>query len=223
MNKTHLNCRRERVPMEQIILIHGSGHRAASWTETVSCLDHREDVLCPELSALLGGKEAGYPSLYAAFVDYCAETGGPVHLCGLSLGGILALNYVLDFPDKVRTLVLIGTPHKVPKAAFALQNLVFRLLPKSMFETMAFDKKNTFALGNSMKNLDFSGRVPAIRCPTLILCGEKDSANLKSAHFLAQNIKGAELQVIEHTGHVVNEENPKALAERLNAFYSAHS
>ena len=193
--------------MEQIILIHGSGHKAASWTETVSCLDHREDVLCPELSALLGGKEAG----------------GPVHLCGLSLGGILALNYVLDFPDKVRTLVLIGTPHKVPKAAFALQNLVFRLLPKSMFETMAFDKKNTFALGNSMKNLDFSGRVSAIRCPTLILCGEKDSANLKSARFLAQNIKGAELQVIEHTGHVVNEENPKALAERLNAFYSAHS
>lgn len=151
--------------MEQIILIHGSGHKAASWTETVSCLDHREDVLCPELSALLGGKEAGYSNLYAAFADYCAETGGPVHLCGLSLGGILALNYVLDFPDKVRTLVLIGTPHKVPKAAFALQNLVFRLLPKSMFETMAFDKKNTFALGNSMKNLDFSGRVSAIRVP----------------------------------------------------------
>ena len=25
---------------------------------------------------------------------------GPVHLCGLSLGGILALNYALDFPEK---------------------------------------------------------------------------------------------------------------------------
>ena len=209
--------------MEQIILIHGSGHKAASWTETVSCLDHREDVLCPELSALLGGKEAGYSNLYAAFVDYCAETGGPVHLCGLSLGGILALNYVLDFPDKVRTLVLIGTPHKVPKAAFALQNLVFRLLPKSMFETMAFDKKNTFALGSSMKDLDFSGRLGEVRCPTLVLCGEKDGANLKSAYFLAQHIPGAQLQIIENTGHVVNEENPRALAERLNEFYTLHA
>ena len=51
------------------------------------------------------------------------------------------------------------------------------------------------------------------------LCGEKDSANLKSAHFLAQHIQQAELQELDHTGHVVNEENPKILAERLNEFY----
>ena len=42
---------------------------------------------------------------------------------------------------------------------------------------------------------------------------------MKSARFLAGHIPGAELRVIENTGHVVNEENPKALAERLNEFY----
>ena len=164
--------------MEKIILIHGSGHKAASWKETVSYLDCREDVLCPELSSLLMGKEASYPNLYASFADYCAQIRGPVHLCGLSLGGILAMNYAIDFPEQVKTLVLIGAPHKVPKVTFGLQTMVFRFLPKSVFETMAFDKKNTFALGSSMKNLDFSGRVQKIRCPTLILCGEKDRANI---------------------------------------------
>ena len=205
--------------MEKIILIHGSGHRAASWKETVSYLDNREDILCPELSSILGKKEASYPNLYASFVDYCAQAGGPVHLCGLSLGGILALNYTLDFPDKVKTLVLIGTPHRVPKASFALQNVVFRFLSQSTFTAMAFDKKNTFALGNSMKNLDFSDRVGSIRCPTLILCGEKDRANLQSAQFLSQNIQGAEFQIIWNTGHVVNEDSPNALAEILNEYY----
>ena len=39
--------------MEKIILIHGSGHKADSWAETVSRLVNRESVLCPELSALL--------------------------------------------------------------------------------------------------------------------------------------------------------------------------
>ena len=207
--------------MEKVILIHGSGHKAASWNETVSRLDCRKDVLCPELSSLLMGKEASYPNLCAAFGAYCAQAGGPVHLCGLSLGGILALDYTLEHPEAVKTLVLIGTPHKVPKAAFALQNVVFRLLPQSTFASMAFDKKNTFALGNSMRDLDFSGRVSAIQCPTLILCGEKDRANIQSARFLAQTIRGARLQLIAQTGHVVNEENPKALAERLNEFYAA--
>ena len=209
--------------MEKVILIHGSGHKAASWNETVSRLDCRGDVLCPELSSLLMGKEASYPNLCAAFGAYCAQAGGPVHLCGLSLGGILALDYTLEHPEAVKTLVLIGTPHKVPKAAFALQNVVFRLLPQSTFASMAFDKKNTFALGNSMRDLDFSGRVSAVQCPTLILCGEKDRANIQSAQFLSQNIKGAQLQLIAQTGHVVNEKNPGALAKRLNEFYAPYS
>ena len=208
--------------MEKVILIHGSGHKASSWQKTISYLDHQEDILCPELSAILNGREASFPNLRAAFAQYCAQAGVPVHLCGLSLGGILALDYALDHPENVKTLVLIGTPHKVPKFAFALQNVVFRFLPKSTFASMAFDKGDTFALGNSMKNLDFSGRLGEVQCPTLILCGEKDGANLKSARFLAGHIPGAELQVLENTGHVVNEENPRALAERLNAFYGRH-
>ena len=208
--------------MEKIILIHGSGHKSDSWGETVSHLDYRDNVLCPELSAILGGREAGYPSLYAAFAQYCGELGGPVHLCGLSLGGILALNCAIDSPERVRTLVLIGSPHKVPGAAFAFQNTVFRFLPKAMFAPMAFDKKNTFALGNSMRDLDFSGRVGEICCPTLILCGERDRANLNSAHFLARHIPNAVLLVLENTGHVVNEENPKGLAEQLNEFYARY-
>ena len=168
-----------------------------------------KDIVCPNLSSILEGKEASYENLYSSFVKYCNEFDGQIHLCGLSLGGILALNFALDFPRKVKTLVLIGTPYKVPKLAFSFQNIIFRFLPKSIFKTMAFDKKDTFALGNTMKNLDFSDRVKNIKCPTLILCGKKDSANVKSAQFLSQNIKSAELKIIENTGHVVNEENPK--------------
>lgn len=205
--------------MEPIIFIHGSGQKADSWRETVSFLPYKETILCPELSAILKGQKASYSNLCAAFASYCAQAGTPVHLCGLSLGGILALDYALEYPNNVKTLVLIGTPHKVPKAAFALQNIVFRLLPRSAFTGMAFDKQDTFALGSSMKNLDFSSQINRIQCPVLILCGEKDNANLKSARFLAKHIPEAELQIIQGTGHVVNEENPRILAERLNAFY----
>ncbi|MBS6735238.1 MAG: alpha/beta hydrolase [Clostridiales bacterium] len=201
------------------IFVHGSGHQATSWNKTISYMTDNKDIVCPNLSSILEGKEASYENLYSSFVKYCNEFDGQIHLCGLSLGGILALNFALDIPRKVKTLVLIGTPYKIPKIVFSFQNIIFRFLPKSIFETMAFDKKNTFVLGDSMKDLDFSDRVKIIKCPTLILCGKRDSANIKSADYLSQNIRSAELKIIENTGHVVNEENPETLADILNEYY----
>ena len=182
-------------------------------------MTNNEDIVCPNLSSILKGKEASYENLYSSFVKYCSEIDGQIRLCGLSLGGILALNFTLDFPKKVKSLVLIGTPHKVPKVMFSIQNIIFKFLPKKIFETMAFNKKDTFILGKTMKNIDFSNRVQNIKCQTLIICGENDSANIKSAHYLAENIKNAKLKIMKNTGHIINEENPKELAKILTEFW----
>lgn len=203
------------------IFLHGSGHQAASWRETIAQMPEGAEILRPNLVALLEGRPACFDNLCAAFAEYCAQAREPLDLCGLSLGGIVALAYALDHPQKVRSLVLIGTPHKVPKAAFALQNLVFRFLPEAAFRAMAFDKADTFALGNSMSALDFSARAHEIGCPTLILCGEKDRANLASARFFAAHIPQAEFEVIPGVGHIVNEEAPAQLARILTNFYAA--
>ena len=200
------------------ILIHGSGHKADSYNETIKYMNS-DDVLLPDLSLILNGKKASYDNLYFAFIEYCNKIDGKIDLCGLSLGGILALNYAIDYPNKVEKLVLIGTPHKVPKVMFSIQNVIFKFLPKKIFETMAFNKKDTFILGNTMKKLDFSNRVKNVKCPTLIICGEKDSSNIKSAHYLAENIKNAKLEIMKNTGHIINEENPKELSELLTEFW----
>lgn len=201
------------------ILIHGSGHKADSWNKVIAYMNNAKDIICPNLATILNGKEASYTNLYSSFAEYCNKTDRKIDLCGLSLGGILALNYAIDYPDKVEKLILIGTPHKVPKVMFSIQNVVFKFLPKSLFETMAFNKKDTFTLGNTMKSLDFSNRIHEIQCPTLVICGEKDSANIKSAYYLSENIKNAELKIIANTGHIVNEENPKELASVINEYW----
>ena len=201
------------------ILIHGSGHKADSWNKVISNMNNDKDILCPDLSTILNGKEASYNNLYSSFAEYCNKLDGKIELCGLSLGGILALNYAIEYPNKVEKLVLIGTTHKVPKVMFSIQNVIFKFLPKKIFETMAFNKKDTFILGNTMKKLDFSNRVKNIKCPTLIICGEKDSSNIKSAHYLAENIKNAKLEIMKNTGHIINEENPKELSELLTEFW----
>ena len=202
----------------KLILIHGSGHKKESWEKMISYMENKKEILYPNLSTILNGKEASYSNLYSQFVKYCNKIDEKINLCGLSLGGILALNYALNFPEKVNSLILIGTPYKVPMVMFRIQNMIFKFLPNSLFESMAINKKDTFILGNSMKNLDFSNDVKNIKCKTLIICGKKDKANIKSAYYLSENIKNSQLKIMNNTGHIVNEENPRELSLIISNF-----
>lgn len=208
--------------MTKKIFVHGLGHKAQSWDKMISYMKYKEDIICPNLSTILGDKDVNYQNLYESFVQYCNAMKEPIHLCGISLGGILALNYALDYPQKVKTLVLIGTPHKVFKIAFHFQNIIFQMLPKSIFKAMAFDKKGIISLLKTMINIDFSHKVKNIKCSTFVICGEKDNVNMKSLLFFSQNINCVQIKVIKKTGHEVNEENPEDLAKLLNEYYDVH-
>ena len=35
------------------IFIHGTGHRAESWNETIAGMKRNQDILCPDLPSLL--------------------------------------------------------------------------------------------------------------------------------------------------------------------------
>lgn len=60
------------------ILIHGTGHKAASWKETISCMNDQKDILCPDLCSILKGKEAVYENLYSSLIEYMQRPGWTV-------------------------------------------------------------------------------------------------------------------------------------------------
>lgn len=204
--------------MRQIYL-HGLGQGPDSWDKTIARLGTAGDSLCPDLAGLLQGQEAAYPNLYRAVSKVCGEWEGPVNLCGLSLGGVLALDYAIQHPEKVRSLVLIAAQYRMPERLLRLQNALFRLMPSSTFRQTGFGKAEFLRLCSSMMKLDFSGSLQRVACPVLILCGEKDSANQKAAEELAKGLKDAELRIIEGAGHEVNVDAPERLAEALRGFY----
>lgn len=201
------------------VFIHGLGQAPASWEETLSCLGAGEERVCPSLVELLRGREADYKNLYGGFCDFCSGLGGPVDLCGLSLGGVLALDYAAGHPENVRSMVLIGAQYKMPRGLLYVQNALFRLMPGAVFRQAGLAKEDLIRLCGSMLDLDLSGLLPRIACPVLVLCGEKDRANRKASLELAGLLESAGLQVIPKAGHEVNAEAPAALAEILRAFY----
>ena len=203
----------------EVIFLHGLGQGPSAWDGVVSALPDSIRGDCPDLFALARGDALDYPALYGAVSDYCRRKRGPLHLCGLSLGAVLALHYALDHPEAVKSLVLIAGRARMPRALLQVQSGLFRLMGEQNFREMGLSKADAIALTASMARLDFRRDLSRVPCPLLVLCGERDGANRREAAALAAGIPGAGLAFLPGAGHEVNRDAPQALAEALEQFY----
>ncbi|MCM1267559.1 MAG: alpha/beta hydrolase [Bacteroidales bacterium] len=199
------------------IFLHGLGQKPSDWEETVKAADPAGEVICPDLFAWLHGKEPDYAVLYHAFEEFCGQYDEPLCLCGLSLGGILALQYAASHGERVGALILVGAQFTMPRRLLQVQNLIFSVLPDAAFTGMGLAKKSVIALSKSMMKLDFAQELQKIDCRTMIVCGKKDRANRKAALQMREKIPNAELHMVVGAGHEVNREKPEELGRILIA------
>ena len=204
---------------KRILFLHGLGQGPDSWRAVAERLTG-VDAVIPDLGAMLAGR-ADYLALRGALFAVCDAEKAPLHLCGLSLGGVLALAYAAHRPERVASLVLIGTPYTMPKRLLKLQDLLFAITPRTAFESLGLTKRQMRGHSLSMATLEIPALLPRVRCRTLVLCGEKDRANRKAARQLQEGLSNAAMQTIDGAGHEANREAPEALSAALAAFYGA--
>lgn len=185
-------------------------------------LGRREAGSCPNLASLIEGEPPCYPSLYRALVRYGESLPGPLRLCGLSLGAVLALQYAADYPQRVDSLVLLAPQFRMPRALLRVQNAVFSLLPESAFSGAGLSKKGLLALTASMAKLDLTGRLAEIRQPALVVCGTRDFANRRAAAQLARRLPNASLHWLQRVGHEINRQAPQELIRLLQRWEPPH-
>ena len=204
------------------ILVHGLGQDEKSWNEVKKQLNNNGiNVETPNLFSIVQNYQVNYENMYKTFADYCNSFNEKINLVGLSLGGVLAIDYIIEFPKKINSITLIGTPYEIPKAIFTIQNIIYKFIPKRIFEKRGCPKKDIISLLDSMKNLSILDKAPNIKCNTLIICGEKekDNINMKSAKQLNEVIQNSKFKIIENAGHEVNIDNPKELANTIYDFW----
>lgn len=204
------------------ILVHGLGQDEKSWNEVKNQLNNNGiNVETPNLFSNVKNYQVNYDNMYKTFADYCNSFNEKINLVGLSLGGVLAIDYITEFPEKINSIILIGTPYKIPKTIFTIQNIIYKFMPKRIFEKIGCSKKDMISLLNSMKNLSIPDKAPHIKSNALIICGEeeKDNINMKSAKQLSKVIQNSKLKIIENAGHEVNIDNPIELANTIYDFW----
>ena len=202
------------------ILIHGLGQNNRDWDTIKTVLEARGiSSIAPDLFDLARGRKLDYPTVYQAFSELCESYKDKLNLCGLSLGGLLALNYAIQYPKKINSLVLIGTPFEIPKGLLKFQNFVFKLIPKSAFQSMGVSKKDFNSFEQINGGTELMESAATLDCPTLILCGAKDKTNMESAKRFHEAMKNSKLVIVEDSGHEVNKDNPRKLVSILQDFW----
>ena len=169
---------------------------------------------------------------------------GRAHVCGLSLGGVIAIAMHALAPERCESLVLADSfaCHPEGQAIYdrsisASRELGMRGLAEArvaalvgevasaelrseIVETMSRIDPAAYELGAAAVWLaDQRERVRAIRCPTLVICGSEDRITPPAlSEDLKDRIPGASLVEMAGAGHLGNIEMPAVFNRVLDAF-----
>ena len=199
----------------KLIFLHGLGQSADSWKEVQDLLaDYPSEALELFPSGVGTYKEAK-ERIYRRLT---VET-EPFVLIGLSLGAALALELSSYEIPNLQALVLSGCPLKLAgNIPFYIQLLIFKLLPKRIFEKQGADKALMVGVSEELKTLDLRESTQNCRYPSLLICGTQDKPNLSSMKAIQELMPDSQFQIIPEGPHVLNRAKPKEFAELTRSF-----
>jgi 3-oxoadipate enol-lactonase len=183
---------------------------------------------------------------YAAAILSAMDELGIVtaHICGLSLGGVVAVAIHHAAPERCASLILADTFAVHPDgeaiyqrgvagssdmAGMAEARVDFLLarpadpeVRREVIDTMSRIGPAAYRIGAQAVWLaDQRDRVAAIRVPTLIICGEEDKPTPPTlSRELHDMVPGSRLAIIPNAGHLTNLEQPAAFNSLVQSFLS---
>ena len=186
----------------------GASGRSTVWEPIANVLAHRREALLfnyPGLEAP-GGEDIESLSDLTRWV--ASELPARCDVVSLSMGSAIALRLALEFPERVRRLVLVVPCGGVNALDFGALDWRERFLVARPHAPRWFVNDR----------IDFSGRLANIAAPTLLVFGADDPiAPPAIGEYLVQQLPTAKLEVVAHASHDLEEEHPAFLASLIEA------
>ena len=217
-----------------IVFIHGAGGSRLFWKAQVEGLATRVNTLAIDLpghgrSEGVGkNKVEDYAQVVGNFLRDI-DVPNPI-LCGLSMGGAVTQQILLDYTDLIRAGILISTGAKLKVAAAIFETIENdyngfvdmigrfaasdktnpQLLQPFKDETAKCKPEIAYGDFQACDRFDVTKRLTSINLPVLIVTAEDDKLTPpKYGKFLEQNIKLAKRVHILDAGHIVPMEKPE--------------
>lgn len=237
---------------DPLLLIHGLGSSSRDWEPQLSHFSRLFKVITLDLRGQGRSSKPPGPYTISMFAEDTARLlegldCGPVHLLGISLGGMVAFQMALDFPELIKKLVIVNSvPELVPRGlgdllAYWQRLLIIRLLGmKKMGGVLAErfftepgqeDIKEVFierwsenhkpsyrAALKAAYGWSVRERLGEIDLPTLVLGAEGDYFPTSEKEAYTALIPGARLVVIKNSKHALPAEKPEEFNQVVEEF-----
>jgi 3-oxoadipate enol-lactonase len=246
----------EQGPGDPLLLIMGLSYASNMWHRTRPFLAQSFRTIAFDNRGI--GRSDVPPGVYpialmasdaAAVLDAAGVTSA--HVFGVSMGGMIAQEFALQYPQRVRSLILgctnAGGPHGVRAEPHVLQTLTRQgMTPQESSEAMipfiydaatprvridedmALRMKWYPTLQGYMGQLqgilqwEAYSRIAQIAAPTLLSHGETDQLiPVANAPVLAERIAGAKLSLIPHASHIFETDQPGVAVRAITEFLAA--
>ena len=230
-----------------IVFLHGVGSDKSVWAPQLEHFGAQRRAIAVDYPGY-GESDLAAPGTtrddFAAAVLAAMDALGTErsHVCGLSLGGVIAIALHHAAPERCASLILADTFAVHPNgqaiydrsvaASEQMSELAAARTPvllaagasedlhQQVRETMARIDPEAFRIGaDAVWLADQRDRVAAIQVPTLVLVGEQDTITPPDlSRELADMISGAELHTLAGAGHLANVERPNDFNDAVQGF-----
>ena len=255
LNGTNLHYRTDGDPQgTPLVLIHSLGTDLRLWDDLIPRLDPTLRLVRFDLQ---GHGLSADPAGELTLVDFSADLAAlldhleieKVVILGISIGGLIALDFALRNQARVSSLILVDTAARIgtPELwqtrmdtirAHGMAHLADSILSRWFAPDFAarcstqFQGFRTLFIRNSvpgytaacavLRDADLRAEVSQIKVPTLVLCGEQDAATPPDVvQELAQSLPNAGIVLLPGAGHTPPIEGPQIMADQVNGFIHA--
>jgi pimeloyl-ACP methyl ester carboxylesterase len=235
---------------EPLVVIHGGGGDARTWWRNIAVLAEKYTVYAPDLPGFGGSQPLSgnyyIPELSEFIAKFAANLGlEKFNLVGHSLGGGIALNFALKWPDKITKLVLVSSLCLGREIAFWVRLFSLPAIISSfgaIFMTVLKGVKwivkqlnpaglvmplspAAMTVGGSIttfrqQTLVLEQYLPEVKMPTLLIWGSRDPiVPVMQAYRAAKVIPDCRVEVFQNRGHNVHRDELKKFSNLLTGFF----
>ena len=213
---------------EPLLLLHGNSSSISLFEKQIPELSKNFKVIAVDTRGQGKSGDDGKTYTYDLFADDMAALLDHLHLdsvniVGWSDGGNTGLIMAMKYPVKVRKLVTMGANVFIDHSV--VDNSVFKILNKEKRELKddtLYDSRNRLRLINLLLTEPRHSfeELKAIRCPVLVVAGEKDLIKEQHTKSIAANIPKSTLMIVPKATHYFPSEDPKAFNKAVIKYFA---